>query len=155
MLIFKALHILAMVAMVVIFLGAELFYTYAYWRRDVRALAWLHIAAVRTRLPIVGLAFLVLGIAFGLLTAATGGLDLLKGWLLAAYALVAAFIVNSSVLGERLLRLARKSVVAEAGQRVVEDVVQDMESSRGAGLFLSDQHRDLRRDHPGHGLKPF
>lgn len=86
-----------MFAMVTVFLGGEVFYTLAYWRRDVRALAWVHRTEVQTRLPIVGLAFLLAGVVFGLLTAVTGGLDLFEGWLIAAYVLLAAFVVNSAL----------------------------------------------------------
>jgi uncharacterized membrane protein len=135
MLLFKLLHILSMFGMVTIFLGGEFFYTVAYWRRDVRALAWVHRAEVQTRVPIVGLAALVLSVVFGLLTAATGGLDFFKGWLIAAYVLVAAFLVNSAILVERMLRLARKAVDAEAGKRTTEEVVREMDASRTAWFF--------------------
>jgi uncharacterized membrane protein len=135
-LIFKALHVLSMVTMVAIFLGGEFFYTVAYWRRDVRALAFVHRTGVQTRVPILGLAALFLGVVFGLLTAATGGLDFFKGWLIAAYALVGAFLLNSAMLGEKMLRLARKAVEAEAGKRATEEVVREMAASRAAWFFF-------------------
>jgi Predicted integral membrane protein (DUF2269). len=135
-LIFKALHILSMITMVSVFLGGEFFYTVAYLRHDVRALAFVHRTEVQTRVPILGLAALFLGVVFGLLTAATGGLDFFRGWLIAAYLLVAAFLVNSALLAERLLRLARKAVEADAGKRATEEVVHDMAASRAVWAFF-------------------
>jgi hypothetical protein len=136
MLIFKALHVLSMVSMVAIFLGGDFFYTVAYWRRDLRALAWLHTTAAQTRVPIVGVAALFVGVVFGLLTAATGGLDFFKGWLIAAYVLVAAFLVNSVLLTGRMTRLARKAVEADAGTREADEVVRDMAATRAAWIFF-------------------
>lgn len=47
--------------------------------------------------PIVGSALFLVGIGFGLLAVATGGIDFLAGWLIAAYVLVAApFAINAS-----------------------------------------------------------
>jgi hypothetical protein len=94
MLIFKTLHILSMVTMITIFSGGEFSYSFAIWRRDVRALASFHRMEKQSRSGVVGLLALVAGVAFGLLTAATGGLDFFDGWLLVAYVLVAAFFVN-------------------------------------------------------------
>lgn len=135
MLIFKALHILTMFGMVTLFLGGEIFFTYALWKRDIRSLAWLHNTARRTLYPVVALAALAVGVVFGLLTVATGGLDFLEGWLIAAYVLVAAFFVNSFVLGERVLRLAREAVEADAGTRAAEEVADHIAAS-GRVIFL-------------------
>src|SRR6266496_3373260 len=99
MLIFKALHILSMFTMVTIFLGGEVLVAFATWRRDVHALATLERLFVQSRLPYIGIGALFAGIVFGLLTAATGGLDFFEGWLIAAYVLVALFFVNVAVLG--------------------------------------------------------
>jgi uncharacterized membrane protein len=137
MLIFKALHILSMVAMVTVFSGAEFFYTFAVWRRDVRALAWLHGLVRQTGLPFFGLGFLLSGILFGLLTALTGGLDFFEGWLIVAYVLVALFFVNSFVIGGPMIRLGDKAEEAEAGQRPVEEVVREMAASRAVFFFFS------------------
>jgi hypothetical protein len=135
-LIFKALHILSMFTMVTIFIGGEVLVAFAIWRRDVRALATLERLETQSRLPYVGLGALFAGIAFGLLTAATGGLDFFKGWLIAAYVLVALFFVNIAVLGRGVVRLMEEAVEADAGQRSVEDVARDMAASREF-LFLA------------------
>jgi len=136
MLEFKALHILSMVAMVTVFSGGEFFYTFAVLQRDVHALAWLHSLARRTGLPFLGLGFLVSGIVFGLLTALTGGFDFFAGWLIAAYVLVVAFLVNSTLSGRPLVRLGEMAVQAEAGQRPVDEVVREMATSRASLFFL-------------------
>jgi len=91
---------------------------------------------VQTRVPIVGLAALLVGVVFGLLTAATGGFDFFKGWLIAAYVLVGAFLLNGALLTERMLRLARKAVEADAGKRATDEVLRDMAASRAAWLFF-------------------
>ena len=135
MLIFKALHILSMFTMVTIFIGGEFFYSYAVWRRDVRSLAWVQRTMVRTRIPIFAILILLAGVVFGLLTAATGGFDFLDGWLIAAYLLVVAFFVNSTVLGDRLLRVARRAVEADDGKRPVEEVVREM-ADRSTTIFF-------------------
>jgi len=122
--------------MVTVFLGAEFFYTFALWQRDVRALAWVQRAMVQTRLPIFAIAALVIGIVSGLLTVAIGGLDFFEGWLIAAYVLVVAFFVNSAILGEKVLRVAREAVEADAGQRPVEEVVSHITAARRSLLFF-------------------
>src|SRR5918994_2503362 len=114
MLVFKALHILAMFAAVTFLVGEALLYSRAIWRGDVAGLA-----AARRLIggrPVMGASFLVGGIVFGLLAALTGGFDFLAGWLIAAYVLVAAlFVVNGSPWVQRLPRLADDAVAAEAG----------------------------------------
>lgn len=83
-----------MFTMVTIFVGGEVLVAFAIWRRDVHGRATLERLETQSRLPHVGLGALVVGIAFGLLTAATGGFDVFTGWLIAAYVLVALFFVN-------------------------------------------------------------
>lgn len=136
MLIFKALHVLSMVAMVTIFAGGEIYFSVAFLRRDISALAFLHNTARRTLLPFIGIGLLILGIVFGLLAAATGGFDFFAPWLLVAYVLVAAFLINSIVIGERMLRVARLAVEADAGRIPREDVVQEIEASPRAPLLF-------------------
>jgi len=135
MLIFKVMHILSMVTMITIFSGGEFFYAFAIWRRDVRALATIHRLEKQSRAPIVGIAALFAGVVFGLLTAATGGMDFFQGWLIAAYVLVAVFLINANTLGLRLIKLADKAIEADEGKRPAEEVVRDMAASK-AGLFF-------------------
>ena len=100
------------------------------WRRDVPGLAWVYRTLEKQlHIPVFGLGFLASGIVFGLLTALTGGFDFLDGWLIAAYGLVALFLVSSALIGVPLGRLADKAVEADAGQRPVEDVIRDMAAS--------------------------
>jgi len=131
MLIFKALHILSMFSVVTMEIGAEFLFAFAIARRDVRGLATVHRILEQARLGPISIAVFIAGIVFGLLTALTGGLDLLAGWLIAAYVLVAVILVGGSRLWPKvLLPLGAKAVEAEAGQRPVEDVVRDMAASR-------------------------
>jgi uncharacterized membrane protein len=134
--IFLAFHILSMFTMVTLFSGGEFFYVLAIRQRDVHALAWLHRTAHRTRFPFVAIGALVAGVAFGLLTAATGGFDFLDGWLIAAYLLVALFFVNATVIGKDVIQLADKAVEADAGQRPVEEVAREMAATNRATLLF-------------------
>lgn len=137
MLIFKALHILLMFSVVTMEIGAEFLYAFAISRRDVRGLATIHRILEQVRLGPISITVFVAGVAFGLLTIATGGLDFLDGWLIAAYVLVAVILVTGGFLWpRRLLPLGAKAVEAEAGERPVEDVVRDMGASR-AGLWFA------------------
>lgn len=135
MLIFKALHILSMFTMVTVFSGGELFFFLAIRGRDVHALAWLQ----RMRIPFGVAAFgtLLAGVAFGLLTAATGGIDFFEGWLIAAYVLIALFLVNGAVFERAVRRLADKAVEAETGQRALDEVTQEMASSNAAARLFA------------------
>ena len=134
--IFKALHILSMFTMVTIFSGGELFYALAIQGRDVRALAWLHRTEKRFGIAFVALGALVAGVIFGLLTAATGGLDFFDGWLIAAYLLVALFFVSSAIFARATIKLADKAVEADAGQRPIEEVVAEMAASNRALILF-------------------
>ena len=138
MLIFKVLHILSMFTMVTAFSGGQVFYAVAIWQRDVRALAWVHRSVRRSRVPFVGLGFLFAGVVFGLLTAATGGVDFFKGWLIAAYLLVAGFLVISTLLGERVVRLADRAVEADAAKLPTEEVFRDTAAGQGVLLLAVD-----------------
>ena len=108
--IFKALHILSMFTMVAIFIGADIYYALAIQARNVRALAWVHRAETRFRLSFVALGALAAGIIFGLLAALTGGFDVLDGWLIVAYVLVAVFVVNAQIFARATVKLADKAV---------------------------------------------
>jgi len=136
MLIFKALHILSMFVMVTIFSGGELFYALAIQARDVRALAWLHRTERRFGIAFVALGALIAGVIFGLLTALTGGFDVLDGWLIAAYVLVALFFVNSAIFARATIQLADRAVEADAGQLSVEEVVREMAASNRAVILF-------------------
>jgi hypothetical protein len=142
MLIFKALHILSMFAAVTLLVGEHLFYAAAVWRRDVRALAAIRRLSIRPfylaeGAPVVAVGLLLAGVVFGLLTALTGGLDLLAGWLIAAYVLMAAILVlGGSPWVRRLARLGDEAIEAEAGGRPVEEVVQAMAGSHAGLLFV-------------------
>jgi uncharacterized membrane protein len=134
--IFKALHILSMFTMVTLFSGGELYYAFAIQTRNVRGLAWLHRTEIRYRLSFVALGALIAGVIFGLLTAVTGGFDVLDGWLIAAYLLVALFFVNSVIFARAVLKLAEEAIEADEGQRPVEEVVGKMAAGNSARILL-------------------
>jgi uncharacterized membrane protein len=136
--IFKVLHILSMFAMVTTQIGGELVYASAISRRDVRALASVHRVLQASRIGIASIVALASGVVFGLLTAATGGFDFLGGWLIAAYLLVAVFLVTGSRLATKLVKLGDDAVEAEAGGRPAEDVIRDMIASRALLWFAVD-----------------
>jgi len=98
------LHILTMFAAVTIVAGAELFLASAAYRRDPVALrAYFGIAK---RVDLLGGIFLGLGIIFGIIAAIVIGWDLLSGWLLVAYVLVAlTFIVDGVFAGPHRRKL--------------------------------------------------
>jgi len=95
MLVFKVLHVLRMFAAVTFLLGESTYAAVAVWRGDVKG-AGRHWAAGRPPPGDRCLIFLS-GIVFGLLTAATGGLDFFAGWLIAAYVMVVVLLSLSAL----------------------------------------------------------
>jgi uncharacterized membrane protein len=106
------LHILAMFVAVSVALGGELFAIEAVRRRDVAALRSYF--RVSDRLEGIGAVALLAGVAFGLLAAWVGGLNLLQGWLVLAYALVAGGVVVGIGTAPVLKRI-REAVDANPG----------------------------------------
>ena len=133
MLAFKALHVLSMFAAVTFLVSEAVLYGRAIWRSDVAGLA-----AVRRLVggrPVIGAAFLGVGIVFGVLAALTGAFDLLDGWLVAAYVLIAALlVVNASPWVQRLPKLGAEAMEAVAGQRPAEKVLEGMAEVRTPDL---------------------
>lgn len=138
MLALKALHILSMMAMVMIEIGAEALYAFTISRRDVHGLATVHRLLERLHAGPASIAAFVSGIVFGLLTAATGGFDFLEGWLIAAYVLVGVFLVTTTLFLRRALPLGRAAVESEAGQHPPDHVVKDMAAHPALLLFAVD-----------------
>ena len=125
--IFKVLHILSMFTAVTLLISVPIFAALAIWQRDVRGAAAVYRLA---RLPgntVLGTVFLLAGIVFGLLTAATGGFDFFAGWLIAAYVMVAALILTNLLPAKhRVRQILEEAVEAEAGPRPVDEVVRNM-----------------------------
>ena len=123
------------------------------WRGDVAGLA-----AVRRLVggrPVIGAAFLALGIVFGVLAAVTGAFDLLDGWLVAAYLLIAALlVVNASPWVQRLPKLGAEAVEAEAGERLRrEGPRRDGGDPHPGSCCCRPEHRPVRGDHSRHGAE--
>jgi hypothetical protein len=126
MLVFKALHILAMFGAVTFLVGEAVFAAVAIWRGDVRALAAMR--RITGRRPVVAATLFVVGIGFGLLTVATGGFDFFAGWLIAAYVMVVVlFAMNGlPIVQKGLVGITDKAIETEAGRVPAEEVVREM-----------------------------
>ncbi len=135
MVLWKTLHVLSMVTMVTVFIGAEIFYASAIRRRDMRALAWIQRTVEGAGAGWIGMGALAAGIGFGLLTAATGGFDFTAGWLIVAYVLVAAFLVNAALIGSKIVATAKQAMEAEASERPLEEVTGSLSANSGL-LFV-------------------
>jgi uncharacterized membrane protein len=136
MLVFKALHIVSMFGMVTVFLSGAFLYAFATMRRDPHLLAVYHRTARAARLPVIGLVALVAGVAFGLLTAATGSLDFFEGWLLAAYALVFLLFLTVLTVGRPIIELGDEAIEADAEGNSTDEVRHKMARTHPA-LFLA------------------
>jgi hypothetical protein len=135
MLVLKALHVLCMFGAVTLLVGEALVYARAIWRTDVPGLAGVH-RLVGGR-PVIAAALFMAGIVFGLLTALSGGFDVLAGWLIAAYVLVAgSWRSNASPWVQRLPRLGAQAADAEAGRRPPEDVIATMMAIRTSTMIV-------------------
>ncbi len=133
----KALHVISMFGAVTLLMGDAYFLGLAFWRRDVQALAAMHRLAPGLGLTTAGLILFLVGIAFGLILAATGQLNFLSGWLIAAYIIVAALIAtNASPFVQRLRPLVRQAAEVADGKRSEQEVVIGMDSVR-SGLLLA------------------
>jgi hypothetical protein len=134
--IWKALHVLSMVTMVTIFIGAEIFYAAAILRRDIRALAFIQETLERWYLGVLALLGMIAGIVFGLLAAASGGFDFVAGWLVVAYVLVAAFFVNSGLIGAKIVQVAKAAIAAQARGEPPDALLSDLPPNRGVTLVV-------------------
>ena len=112
-------------------------------RRDIRSV-WgkrrqlVHRLAEQSRIGMLSIVFLIAGVLFGLLTAATGGFDFVDGWLIAAYVLVAVFVVLGGRQAGRIVKLGNEAVESQNGKRPVIDVVRAMVASRALVWFGAD-----------------
>lgn len=130
MLAWKFLHILSM------FAGVTLLFTYEIVVH--RAAAANEVAVVRsvgrrrTLIENWGIALIVLGIVFGIVTAIVGPYDLTQSWLLTAYGIVAVLIVLGA--GPETAWLNRLVAAAEA------------DPGDGSSAGYADAMRDPRRN---------
>jgi hypothetical protein len=110
-LLWKFGHIAAMFAAVSIFVGQGMLEGAVARSGNVTALR--RVLAAEDRFAAVGGGLYLLGIALGLITALSGGLDLLEPWLLIGYVLAAIVLVNAFLYhiptANRLKALAAES----------------------------------------------
>lgn len=92
MLVFKFLHIASMFAAVTLIVGSIVFLDLLARRGDVQA--YLRLDSVVRRTDMLAAGLFLLGLVFGFATALTGQLDLAASWLILAYMLVAAILVE-------------------------------------------------------------
>jgi hypothetical protein len=130
MIVFKVLHILSMFIAVTFLVGESTAMAITIWRGDVRALAGIR--RLVGRRPVVSSLIFLLGLGFGLLTVATGGLDFFSGWLIAAYVMIVALFAISGlpVVQKGFLGVVDKATEADAGQRPMEDAAREMAALR-------------------------
>jgi hypothetical protein len=107
MLILKFLHILSMFSAVTLALGGAVFLHLVAHAGDVAAYRRLDSLAQRT--DIVAISLFVAGIVFGILTALAGGFDLVASWLVLAYLLVAAIVIDGIFFLDPWYRRLRKA----------------------------------------------
>jgi hypothetical protein len=91
----KFLHIAAMFAAVSIFVGQGLLEGVVARSGDVRALR--RVLAAEDRFGPIGGGIFLLGIAFGVVTAISGGFNLTQPWLIIGYVLAAIILINAFV----------------------------------------------------------
>lgn len=97
------LHITSMFGAVMVTAGSAVFVTWAIRQRDLDGLHSYFRMAPRVD-SIGGLLFLA-GIVFGVISAVAFGWDLLRGWLIVAYLLVAAIAITGMAISPYLRRL--------------------------------------------------
>jgi hypothetical protein len=91
--IWQFLHVAAMFAAVSIFVGQGVLEGAVAQSGDVRALR--RVLAAEDRFAPIGGGLFLLGIAFGVITALTSGLDLTEPWLIIGYVLAAVILINA------------------------------------------------------------
>lgn len=96
MLVFKFLHIASMFAAVTLIFGSIVFLDLLARRAD--AVAYLRLDALVKRTDTVAIGLFLMGLAFGFATALTGALDLTASWLILAYLLVGAMLVEGILI---------------------------------------------------------
>ena len=121
------LHIVAMFAAVTVVVGAEWWATYAIRRRDLGALRAFY--RISSRADMIGTVLFILGIAFGLIAAVVIGWNLLEGWLVLAYVLVALTIVVGFANAPYLERV-KKALEAQEGDEPGPELTRLLRSPR-------------------------
>ena len=121
MLVWKFLHIASMFFGGAFLFAYEIVFHRAVHRGNREAVASL--ASQRTLIDNVGVGLIVAGIAFGLLTALTGGFDLTAPWLIIAYVLLALIMVVGA--GPETAYAKRLAAAAEAGPDEFEAARRD------------------------------
>jgi hypothetical protein len=133
------LHIASMFAAVMVLVGGALLATWAIRRRDLEGLrTYFRIAP---RMDSIGGLLFVAGIVFGFVNAWAFGWDLMTGWLLLAYVLVAAIAIVGGSVGPYLKRVKAALEQSDADDRTTISDELEAELARpnvtiAAGVLL-------------------
>jgi hypothetical protein len=131
-LILKFLHILSMFSGVTLALGGAVFLHLVAHAGDVAAYRRLDALAQRT--DVVAITLFLGGIVFGILTALTGGMDLTAGWLILAYILAAAIVIDGVLFLDPWYRRLRKAANHADSATAAEEFHRLVHAHRGRHL---------------------
>jgi hypothetical protein len=132
MLILKFLHILSMFSAVTLALGGAVFLHLVAHAGD--AAAYRRLDGLIQRTDLVAITLFVAGIVFGILTALAGGFDLVAGWLILAYILVAAIVIDGILFLDPWYRRLRKAANIEDPVTSAAEFHRLVHSHRGRHL---------------------
>ena len=135
--IWKFLHIACMFGAFALAVGGGLVSHYVVLSGDVAAIrrvvpAWDRLGNV------IGIPLFFLGIGFGFVTAVTTGFDLLAPWLLIAYVLVVAILVNGFAVYEPQLKRLNAAAAASSDNQPSPELRALIDSPRTKVAFGSE-----------------
>ena len=115
--IWKFLHILSMFSGVTLLVGGSLFFEAVARSRDAGAIA--KVGRAMKRMETIGIISIILGIGFGLAFATAADYDLMDGWLIFAYVMVALLFVIGPIESAMVAKVVE---VAESGDQEALDI---------------------------------
>jgi uncharacterized membrane protein SirB2 len=131
--ILKFLHILAMFSAVTLIFGGVVFLEYVARTRDVTTYRRLYEIWERTDTPAIIL--FVAGIVFGLLTAITGGFDPTASWLILAYVIVVAIVVDGFLFTGRWYNRIKEAASLSNPEQAADEVRRLIGTPRHIGAL--------------------
>jgi multisubunit Na+/H+ antiporter MnhG subunit len=115
--IWKFLHILSMFSGVTLLVGGSLFFEAVARTRDAGSIA--RFGKAMKRFETLGVVFVILGVGFGLAFATAEDVDLLAGWLIAAYVLVGLLFIIGPIESAMVAKVVE---AAESGDQAALDI---------------------------------
>ena len=131
MTLWKVLHVVSMFSAVTLLVGGSVYFDLIVRKRDARLLARFGSLAMGP-LANVGVALIVAGIVFGIVTAIVGDFDLTETWLVIAYVIAVLLFILGPIEG----RLAARAIEAAeaAGDGWPEELAKVAEDPRRTAL---------------------